>query len=602
MKISSLIKIVRTVWYYKPEQLGWYVYYRLRKHLPVRLWFGEGSLPQLRINTECLSSYLKYARDWALVQGNLTPRAETILAGSIEYAGEQIKLEYLFQNEMTKLSPLARYGLHSFDFLWDLCLSYLQHPDSRYSDFAKSCIYEWIQKNPTGTPVSWEPYPTSYRIRNWILAIHLWQWDDKEILDSLVVQTKWLYKSIEYHLRANHVIQNLCGLIISSALLIPDYQPKLLKKLEKELNEQILDDGGHYERCPMYHLHVLLDLLPVVAFFEQVPEFLMTAVKKMVYFLEHLTMTDGDIPLFGDSVHGHFPPAKEILQVAKKYIVLNEQTLCEKALCFPQSGYYLFKNLNNTLPFELVIRAGEAGPSYQLAHAHCDQLSYELLINGARVIVDSGIHGYAGSEFRHFQRSTRAHNTIYIEGEEQLEYWGTFRVARRGKTEVLLWEPFEEGQLFVGKYLYFTGSQHLRIFYILSNQGILCWDWVKPSKKKVIYNLIHFHPSFEAKISNSFAFLQCDKIKLQVIPIENEKIETVSGCHSPMQGWYSERFSEVLPNHTVILKKTSSENTEIKSGYWISFNGEEIRYSKGIIQQWVEKIERKIFEKRWWQV
>ncbi len=194
---------------------------------------------------------------------------------------------------MTKLSPLARYGLYSFDFLWDLCLSYLQHPDSRYSDLRKVVSMNGFKKI-NGPPVSWEPYPTSYRIRYWILAMHLWQWDDKEILDSLTVQTKWLYKSIEYHLRANHVIQNLCGLIISSALLFPEYLPELLKKLEKELNEQILDDGGHYERCPMYHLHVLLDLLPVIAILEQVPEFLIAAVKKMVHFLKHLTRTDGD--------------------------------------------------------------------------------------------------------------------------------------------------------------------------------------------------------------------------------------------------------------------------------------------------------------------
>ncbi len=599
MKISPLTKVIRTVWYYKPEQLGWYVYYRLRKHLPISLWLGEGRLPQLKTDTERLNAYLKYAQNWATVQEDLTSRANAILAGCIEYAGEQAKLEDLFQKKMTNLSPLARYGLHSFDFLWDLCLAYLQHPDSRYSDFAKNCVREWIQKHPTGMAVSWEPYPTSYRIRYWILAMHLWQWDDKEILDSLTVQTKWLYKSIEYHLRANHVIQNLCGLIISSALLFPEYLPELLKKLEKELNEQILDDGGHYERCPMYHLHVLLDLLPVVAILDQVPEFLIAAVKKMVHFLKHLTLTDGDIPLFGDSVHGHFPPATEILQVATKYIALNEQTPYEKSLSFPQSGYYLFKNLHDTPPFEVVIRAGEAGPPYQLAHAHCDQLSYELLIDGRRVIVDSGIHGYAGSEFRQFQRSTCAHNSIYIEGEEQLEYWGTFRVARRGKTEVVLWERFEDGQLFAGKYHYFTGSEHLRIFYILPAQGILCWDWVKSSKKKPIYNLIHFHPSFEVKINNSFVFLYCDKIKLQIVPIEDEEIETICGCRSPMQGWYSERFSEVLSNPTIVLKKNSLENSLIKSGYWISFNGEEISYSKGIIQQWVEKIEKKILKKKW---
>jgi hypothetical protein len=92
------------------------------------------------------------------------------------------------------------------------------------------------------------------------------------------------------------------------------------------------------------------------------------------------------------------------------------------------------------------------------------------------------------------------------------------------------------------------------------------------------------------------ACLQCDKIKLQVIPIENEKIETnrlplsTQGC--------IQRFSEVLPI-ILSLKKTSLEKTELKSGYWIVLlMVKKLDYSKGTFKQWVEKIERKLFEKR----
>ncbi len=35
--------------------------------------------------------------------------------------------------------------------------------------------------------------------------------------------------------------------------------------LERELPEQVLSDGGHYERSPVYHLIVLRDLLEVEA-------------------------------------------------------------------------------------------------------------------------------------------------------------------------------------------------------------------------------------------------------------------------------------------------------------------------------------------------
>ncbi|MGC9053877.1 MAG: heparinase II/III domain-containing protein, partial [Candidatus Hydrogenedens sp.] len=374
----------------------------------------------------------------------------------------------------------------------------------------------------------------------------------------------------------------------------PSELPDLLQKLEIELREQILEDGGHYERSPMYHLHVFLDLLAVLAILKNTPEFLKETLSRMFTFLENITLSDGDTPLFGDTVHRHLPSSEKVLCVAEKYIPNgNKYTFQNKSEYFPQSGYYLYKN-NHNPQFEIVIKAGEAGPSFQLAHAHSDQLSYEFLIEKQRVIVDSGMHGYRGSPFRSFQRSTRAHNTIYIEGEEQLECWSTFRVARRGKVLWTSWKPYKEGQLFAGKYQYFNGTIHFRSLFILPQEGFLCWDWVKTYKQKPIYNLLHLHPSIEVQIINSFVLLQCDKIKISLYSIQNEMIEIVAGNRFPHQGWYSEFFGTADPNPVLVLKKVSAANTLTQSGYWISFNDDATKYLKGMIQQWAEEIGNEI--------
>jgi len=597
VNISSLIKIIHTIRFLKPKQLYWFAFYRTRKILPVCLWLRRRNLPDLQIDKKQLTKYAKYAQTWASVDENLASKARDILAGRWEYAGEQISLSTLSVEMNKNTSPLAMYGLHSFEFLWLLCLAHIQNSDNRYSVFAKECILQWIKKYPLGTAIAWDPYPTSYRIRYWILAMHLWQWNDEEILNSLAVQTKYLSKSLEYHLEANHLIQNLCGLIVSSATLFPSELTGLLQQLETELQEQILEDGGHYERSPMYHLHVFLDLLTVLAILREPPEFLKETLSKMVNFLENMTLSDGDIPLFGDTVHGHLPSFEKVLRVAEKYIPAKKQkTLHSGALSFPSSGYYIYKN-NSNPRFEMVIRAGEAGPSFQLAHAHCDQLSYEFLMDNQRVIVDSGMHGYGCSPFRSFQRSTRAHNTVYIEGEEQLECWSTFRVARRGKHLWTLWKPYKEGQLFGGKYQYFNGTIHYRALLILPQEGLLCWDWVKTHHQKMLYNLLHLHPSVEVRIINSFVFLKCDKIKISLYPIQNEMIEIVAGSYSPQQGWYSEFFGTADPNPVIVLKKTSAKNTLTQSGYWISFYDDETKYPKGTIQQWVEEIGNEILNR-----
>jgi len=593
---SVLLKILHTIRYYKPEQLYWYTYYRIRKLLPVRFWFREKPLPKLEINKEPLNNYGQYARSWASVENNLETQAKDILKGIWTYAGEAIPLILLLENKHKNLSPLALYGFHTFEFLWKLCLAHLQSPDKKYADFAKNFMKQWIKEYLPGTSVAWDPYPTSYRIRYWILAMHIWQWNDKEILTSLAVQTKYLSQSLEYHLKGNHLIQNLCGLIISSATLFPIHLPEFLQQLEKELNEQILDDGGHYEQVPMYHLHVFLDLITVLAILKNPPEFLIKTVSKMSNFLSGLVLSDGELPLLGDTVHGHLPSPEKVLHITSKYIpAIKENTSLKKEHDFPQSGYYLYKS-NNTPCFNMVIRAGKTGSPFQLAHAHCDQLSYELLIEKQRVIVDSGIHGYAGSPYRAFQRSTRAHNTVYIEGEEQLECWSTFRVARRGRTLWTMWEPYEEGFLFAGKFQYFTGTVHLRGIYIQPKKGFLCCDWIKTHKRKTVCNLLHLHPEVEVKVTNSFVLLQCGKINISLYPVKNEIIEMVAANQSPLQGWYSEFFGTVSPNPVIILKNTSATHTLTQTGYWISFSDEETKYSKGNIEQWVEEIGKKILK------
>ncbi len=80
----------------------------------------------------------------------------------------------------------------------------------------------------------------------------------------------------------------------------------------------------------------------------------------------------------------------------------------------------------------LLVDVARIGPDYIPGHAHADTLSYELSIDGRRVIVNSGTSQYGLGPEREWERSTAAHNTIEIDGESSSEVWGGFRVARRG--------------------------------------------------------------------------------------------------------------------------------------------------------------------------
>jgi uncharacterized heparinase superfamily protein len=59
-----------------------------------------------------------------------------------------------------------------------------------------------------------------------------------------------------------------------------------------------------------------------------------------------------------------------------------------------------------------------------------------LAVDGRRVVVDTGTSTYEPGARRQYERSTRAHNTVEVDGVDQTEVWATFRAARRARPAV----------------------------------------------------------------------------------------------------------------------------------------------------------------------
>jgi uncharacterized heparinase superfamily protein len=84
-----------------------------------------------------------------------------------------------------------------------------------------------------------------------------------------------------------------------------------------------------------------------------------------------------------------------------------------------------------------ILDLAPVGPDYQPGHAHADTLSFELSLDGQRFFVNSGISQYGDDAERHRQRSTSAHTTVEVDGEDSSEVWAGFRVARRAYPQQL---------------------------------------------------------------------------------------------------------------------------------------------------------------------
>jgi hypothetical protein len=406
-------------------------------------------------------------------------------------------------------SRLWLYNLNYFDYL-NADLSAPQHRFHlrRALDMAR----DWCAQNATGMEVGWKPFPLSLRIVNWLKFLMrnaerteaLGEGKTVQaLLASLRIQTLALESCLETHLLANHLLKNVKALMFAGALLDAPESTRWwgtgAKLLRRELAEQILPDGGHFERSPMYHAEVLEDLLDLQGLAESYGgtpngvEKLSPCVIRMANFLRRVLHPDSEIPLFNDSAFGVSPPAPRLLTRAGVSVEVSSNNRPEATL-LPETGYGVVRDASSESG--LIFDCGPLGPDYQPGHGHCDVLSYELSLHGQRVVVDTGVSTYEACTERHYERSTSAHNTVRIDGEEQAEIWASFRVGRRPRVGRV--EGGEVGEFHFVRGVHYAYQPrsviHSRMIVLTPRK---CWvviDLLSGDGKHLVESFIHFHP------------------------------------------------------------------------------------------------------------
>ena len=90
-------------------------------------------------------------------------------------------------------------------------------------------------------------------------------------IKSLAVQVRYLRQSLEYHLLGNHLFANAKALVFAGLFFegpeAEAWLAKALRILSVQVPEQVLKDGGHFERSPMYHAIIQEDLLDLINLF-----------------------------------------------------------------------------------------------------------------------------------------------------------------------------------------------------------------------------------------------------------------------------------------------------------------------------------------------
>jgi uncharacterized heparinase superfamily protein len=330
------------------------------------------------------------------------------------------------------------------DLLWHYNAHYFDDLNARdaaaRAHWHGPLIMRWLDEVHPGSRPSWDPYPLSTRVVNWIKYALRGGELTHAAVNSLAAQARWLSKRIEWHLEGNHLWLNgkalmFCGMFFQGAEA--DRWRRLGERIiARELQEQVMADGGHFERSPMYHSLVLEDALDLMnasrAFgFEAGPVFEAVAsrIDRMRRWLVNMTHPDGEISFFNDSAFGVAPAPNEIDRYARRLEFPEAESPCFGVTHLKHSGYVRLQQG----PAVLLMDVGEIGPDHCPAHVHADTLSLELSLDGHRCLVNSGTSCYGASPERARQRGTPAHNAASIGALDSSEVWGSFRVARRAR-------------------------------------------------------------------------------------------------------------------------------------------------------------------------
>jgi uncharacterized heparinase superfamily protein len=243
--------------------------------------------------------------------GEIAARAAAVTRGRFEFLNQSGELGWPPDWAAPSKSQLWCYHLHYFDCLIDLALA-AEDP----LPLTLELIEDWMAANPVHgrrtTPDAWHPYVVWLRMVNWMLALSAMCRADQvpgRVQSSLAEHALFLERNLETDVGGNHLLKNLKAMAFAgcfwSGSLADLWRRRHGNWFVREVNRQLLADGGHYERSPMYHSQVLADSIEVAALLasrhEESVDELLALVARMEGFLSRVTHPDGRIALFNET-------------------------------------------------------------------------------------------------------------------------------------------------------------------------------------------------------------------------------------------------------------------------------------------------------------
>jgi Heparinase II/III-like protein/Heparinase II/III N-terminus len=470
--------------------------------------------------------------------------------------------------------------------------------DDRFAIEIARELRDFREANPIGTAVNWAcTMDVALRAANWALALELVRpcpslteefWT--EAYEALFDHGVFIERHLEntYEVTSNHFLSNVVGLFFAAAAFrdLPrgaQWDRQCRVWLAQEMDVQVLPDGADFESSIPYHRLVTELFLGSarLAEYDGAPlsGTMLGRLEAMVEFLAATVRPDGLMPQVGDADDGRLHifseygtwnpqdarhlvgPANALFRSTKWGELADDWTawetvwwgfeppdagvrpapLMDGVRHFPHAGVTVMRAGRDYL----LVTNGVVGTNGFGNHKHNDLLGFEYHAQGEAIVVDPGSYVYTSDpDMRNLMRSTRSHNTVTIDNQEQNEIraeW-LFRMFEKAAPEHLDVEDHDGVMRYRGRHRGYARLPepvvHERAISLDRTTGVVTiLDRLEGRGRHRARWHFHFAPGVQLTASRpGVVDIQCGTLKRQLIVSPDLRAAIAPAWYSPGYG------------------------------------------------------------------
>lgn len=488
-----------------------------------------------------------------------------------------------------------------------LCQAYLLTGEERYAEECLTQWEDWQRENPYLLGINWaSSLEAAFRSWSWLWMLYLLSGSRAltgrrigELTAALARNAEFIAANLSTYFSPNTHLLGEGFALFCIGLLLPELRDSEKWRergrviLREQMEKQVREDGTHFEQSSYYHRYAVEFFLGAAILAERNECPFSTAyrerLERMVIFLQSASLPAGRDPMMGDSDGGRLLPFgpndptdwRPLLSLAAVYFqrgdfrsaakVPSESALwllgpeaCsgfaslepasprETSRRFPDAGLVTMRSGWNAEAKLLLFDVGPQGVG-ACGHSHADSLGFVCASGRTNWLVDPGTYTYTASRsWRDFFRSTGAHNTVVVDGQDQAKPAECFKW--RTVPEVRL-----ERYVSTGLLDYAVGSHNgyvrlrqpvehrRRILFVKPDYWIIS-DELNGQGTHLLEFFFHFGPGVTIVQDGAGWLASKDGEQFRLVPFTpGVNFRVVAGEESPHQGWYSVDYGQREP-------------------------------------------------------